>query len=139
MCHSMSSPTDEPLDYPDPDYEPAELENPVAEEPDMQEQAFADWYIPGGDLTDEEREYLSHLAEPDDGPQWRFATEYGFMELIPPGPVPEPRELDPDEQREAAQRYIENRYGKTMQGGNYTSMVHRKTDGPDPLVQEPGP
>jgi hypothetical protein len=41
-----------------------------APEPDEQEQKFADWYIPGGELTDEEREYLDNLDRPDDGPEY---------------------------------------------------------------------
>jgi hypothetical protein len=89
----MSSPTDEP----------AELGNPVAEDPEA----------------------------------YGFYTEHGgFMQLISPGPMPEPNELSDEERREAMQRYIEARYGKIMRG-NYTSMVHRATDGSDPLVQEP--
>lgn len=82
-----------------------------------------------------------------------FWTESGgFMQLITPGPVT-PRELDPDEQREAAQKYIEKRYAEVTDpwvSGSimidpsdagatsvYDKMVHRETDGPDPLVPEP--
>jgi hypothetical protein len=50
-----------------------------------------DWYMPEQELTDQEREYLAHLAEPDD----------------------------------------------LTQRGVYDQMVHRATDGSDPLVQEP--
>jgi len=39
--------------------EPAELEDPVAEDPEAH-----GW--PDRELTDEEREYLAHLADPDD-------------------------------------------------------------------------
>lgn len=37
-------------------------------------------------------------------------TLHGVMEIIPPGPLPEPRELSPEGQREAAQRYMQKRY-----------------------------
>lgn len=92
----------------------------------------------------------------DDGPEkpMGFWTDGGgFIQLIPPGPVT-PRELDPDEQREAAQRYMQARYAESadpwVTGGVYdvqdedtgatavyNAMVHRNTEGPDPLVPEP--
>lgn len=76
------------------------------------------------------------MIEPDEERIESIITPHGIMQLIPPGPIPEPRELSPDEQREAAQRYMQARYGKAIQH-NYTDMVHRNQDGSDPLVQEP--
>lgn len=79
----------------------------------------------------------------------------GLWQILPPQPMPEPHGLDSDEQREAVQQYIESKYGfsltdaqaeiikhvmknyETKARGNYTSMVHRETDGSDPLIQEP--
>jgi hypothetical protein len=83
------------------------------------------------------------------------------MEIIPATPF-RPDLLEPlsdEERREATQRYIQARYGsesptsiqakiieqivteevdrKLATGPNYTAMIKRKTDGSDPLVQEP--
>ena len=128
----MSSPIDEP----------AELEDPVAEDPEA----------------------------------YGFYTEQGgFMQLIPPGPLPDPVELSDEERQEAAQRYMQAKYadqatmyqvepkwnlagppgswepGEPKQSSaydtsihqqiekHYTDMVHRNPDGSDPLVDEPGP
>lgn len=58
----------------------------------------------------------------------------GFMEITPtPAYIREVPELDPDEQLEAALRYIQNKYA----GGIYDKMIRRETGGSDPLVQEP--
>lgn len=44
---------------------------------------------------------------------WTGDGEHGFWQMLPPGPLPEPRDLDPEEQREAAQRYIQARYAQS--------------------------
>jgi len=118
--------------------EPAELEDPVAEDPEA----------------------------------YGFYTKHGgFMQILPPQPLPDPVELTDEERREAAQRYIEAKYANqtdmyqielkmpTRQSDDkaidqaaaygteihqqiekhYTDMVHRNSDGSDPLVEEPGP
>lgn len=95
---------------------------------------------------------------------------HGLMQVLPPGPLPEPRELSPEEQQKAAFRYMQAKYADqadmyqvewklpTPSGDevrdqaaaydtaihqqiekHYTDMVHRNPDGPDPLVDEPGP
>jgi len=80
--------------------------------------------------------------------------------------MPDPIELSPEEQQEAAFRYMQAKYGKLEDQAamyeninidnveqeaskiigteihsqiekHYTDMVHRNPDGPDPLVQEP--
>ncbi len=78
------------------------------------------------------------VDDPDEERITYIATENGFWQILPPQPLPDPVELTDEERREATQRYIEARYGKVIRG-NYTSMVHRETDGSDPLVEEPGP
>jgi hypothetical protein len=88
-------------------------------------------------------------------------TPHGIMEIIPATPF-RPDLLEPmsdEERREATQRYILEKYAKTMreqtlepgdidptdiEGASvksiahyYDRMISRRTDGSDPLVQEP--
>jgi len=136
MSHTPSS-SDEPIEEMDEldtsgvteEYqnEPAELENPVAEDPE----AF------GHELTDQEREYLEHLAEPDDlierGVYDRMedqATVYQVEFKIPT------RRSD-DKVRDQATIYGTEIHEQIEK--HYTDMVHRNPDGSDPLVEEPGP
>ncbi len=67
-----------------------------------------------------------------------IVTPHGIMQLIPPTPFrPDLLEIPSEEERrKAAQRYIQERYGKVMRG-NFTSMISRETGGSDPLVPEP--
>lgn len=42
--------------------------------------------------------------------QWFGDGEHGFWQLIPPGPMPESREISEEEQIEAAVRYMKAKY-----------------------------
>lgn len=83
-----------------------------------------------------------------------FYTESGaFMQLIPPRPLPDPVELSDEERLAATQHYMKTKYASLSDPwvsgsimidpsdagatGVYNKMVHRETDGPDPLVPEP--
>jgi hypothetical protein len=79
-------------------------------------------------------------SDPDDEPTEDFEVRYigdgehGFIGIIQTKfRAPEERDIPVEEQQAAAYRYIQARYA----GGIYDKMVHRETDGPDPLVQEP--
>ena len=51
--------------------------------------------------------------EPVQPDKYHFATEFGFMEPIPPRPYPaDLPELTPEEMREAATRYLKARYAQ---------------------------
>jgi hypothetical protein len=103
-----------------------------------------------------EEDFVKRLTAPGG-----ILKPHGIMQIIPATPF-RPDLLEPlsdEEQREAAQRYIQARYGgesltsiqakiieqivteevdrKLATGPNYTAMIKRKTDGSDPLVQEP--
>lgn len=76
-------------------------------------------------------------------------TEHGTIELIVAGPMPPPQDLTEEEKLEFLNEYLERVPDPWVVGrvyvdpsdkgatGVYNQMVHRNTEGPDPLVPEP--
>lgn len=112
-------------------YEPPPASPPWCSKTDCRSMSFA-WIIKD-EVTG--RDWLPD--EPDDEPTEDFtirrtiSADGSIIEWLPHRPMPHiPVELTPEEQREAAQRYIEARYGDSMK------LLHHSTM---PQPEEPPP
>jgi len=63
-----------------------------------------DWYMP------EEEPPTEDDSEAEEERIESVIISNGIWQTLPPPPMPKPRPLSPDEQREAAQRYIQTKY-----------------------------
>ena len=121
MPNTPSSPNEEPVEEMD-ELDTSGVTEEYQNEPDGPE------YCEFGCMPMDHGEEPPTVDDPDEERIESLITPHGMWQMLPPLPVPEPRELSDEERLEAARRYIERKYSKVMRG-NYTSMVQHNPEG----------